>query len=99
MLTHGYGNRVYEHYSMALWPGNSNFSISSLYLVLRTFKKTFVNQLKVLFQAPPHSSFFEALLHRNSKYSSSIPNSHGCDYIPFPPLIRPTILLPKRFYL
>jgi hypothetical protein len=39
MLTHGHGDGAYVHYSMALWPANSNFTISSLCRVLRALER------------------------------------------------------------
>jgi hypothetical protein len=39
MLTHGHGNGAYVHYSTALWPTNSNFTISSLCRVLRALER------------------------------------------------------------
>jgi hypothetical protein len=66
MLTHGHGDGAYAHYSTALWPADSNFTISSLCRVLRALERAPVKQSKELFRAPPQNSFFDALLHRKS---------------------------------
>jgi hypothetical protein len=94
MLTHGHGDGAYAHYSTALWPADSNFTISSLYRVLRALERAPVKQSKELFQAPPQNSFFDALLHGKSRCSSSIPSSEGCDDVPSPPPGRPAVPLP-----
>jgi hypothetical protein len=49
MLTHGYSDGAYAHYSTALWPTDSNFTISSLYRVLRALERALVKQSKELF--------------------------------------------------
>lgn len=77
MLTHGHGDGAYAHYSTSLWPGDSNFTISSLCRVLRALEKPPVRESKVLFATPPQNSFFEALLHGKSRCSSSIPEASG----------------------
>jgi hypothetical protein len=99
MLTHGHGDGAYAHYSMALWPVDSNFTISFLCRVLRTLERVPVKQSKELFRVPPQNSFFIVLLHGKSRCSSSIPRSEGCDDVPSPPSGRPTVPLPKRLYL
>jgi hypothetical protein len=99
MLTHGHGDGAYAHYSTALWPADSNFTISSLCRVLRALERAPVKQSKELFRAPPQNSFFDALLHGKSRCSSSIPTSEGCDDVPSPPPGRPAVPLPKRLYL
>jgi hypothetical protein len=98
MLTDGHGNGAYAHYSMALWPADSNFTISSLCRVLRVLEHAHVKQSKELFRAPPQNSFFDALLHRRSLCSSSIPSSKGYDDVLSPSPGRLTIPLPKRLY-
>jgi hypothetical protein len=53
MLIHGHGDGAYVHYSTALWPADSNFTISSLCRVLKALKRAPVKQSKELFRAPP----------------------------------------------
>jgi hypothetical protein len=84
---------------MALWPANSNFTISSLCRVLRALERAPIKQSKELFWAPPHNSFFDALLHGKSRCSSSILSSEGCDNVLSSPPGYPAIPLPKRLYL
>jgi hypothetical protein len=53
MLTHGHGDGTYIHYLTALWPADSNFTISSLCRVLRVLERAPIKQSKELFRAPP----------------------------------------------
>jgi hypothetical protein len=85
MLTHGYGDGAYTHYSTALWPADLNFTISSLCRVLRALERSPVKQSRELFLAPPQNSFFDSLLHRKSQCFSSIPSLEGFNVVPFPP--------------
>ena len=98
MLTHGHGDGAYAHYSTAFWPGDSNFTISSICRVLRALERPPVKDSKELFIAPPQNSFFEALLHGKSRCSASIPpgSSNG---VPQPILGRPAVPLPKKLFL
>jgi hypothetical protein len=44
MLTHDHGDGMYAHYATAFWPGDSNFTISSICPVLRrVVTRTFSN--------------------------------------------------------
>jgi hypothetical protein len=74
MLTHRHGDGAYAHYSTALWPTDSNFTISSLCHVFRALERAPVKQSKELFRALPQNSFFDMLLHGKSRCSSSIPS-------------------------
>ena len=98
MLTHGHGDGAYAHYSTAFWPGDSNFTISSICRVLRALERPPVKDSKELFIVPPQNSFFEALLHGKSRCSTSIlPSSSTM----VPPSIpgRPAVPLPKKLFL
>jgi hypothetical protein len=63
MLTHGHGDGAYAHYATTFWPGDSNFTISSICRVLRALERSLVRESKVLFSALPRNSLFEALMH------------------------------------
>ena len=98
MLTHGHGNGAYAHYSIVFWPGDSNFTISSICWVLRALEQPLTKDSKELFIAPLHNSFFEALLHRKSRCSTSIlPSYANMVRLPFPG--RPPIPLVKKLFL
>ena len=98
MLTHGHGDGAYAHYSTALWPGDSNFTISSLCRVLRALERPPVRESRELFPTPPQNSFFQALLHGKSRCLSSIPPATGiCTNPPLPG--RPAVPLPKKLFL
>ena len=97
MLMHGHGDRVYAHYSTAFWPGDLNFTISSICLVLRALERPPVKDSKELFIAPPQNSFFEVLLHGKSRCSASIPPG-SANMVPSPFPGRPTISLPKKLF-
>jgi hypothetical protein len=98
MLTHGHGDGAYAHYATAFWPGDLNFTISSVCRILRALERPPVRESKVLFSAPPQNSFFEALMHGKSRCMSSIPNA---DRDPTPPPLsgRPTVPLPRKLFL
>ena len=98
MLTHGHSDGAYAHYSTVFWPGDSNFTISSICRVLRALERPPVKDSKELFIAPPQNSFFEALLHGKSRCSASIP-SGSANGVPQPILGRPTVPLPKKLFL
>ena len=53
---------------------------------------------KELFIAPPQNSFFEALLHRKSRCSATIPSS-SANAMPLPFPGRPAMPLPKKLFL
>ena len=57
-----------------------------------------MKDLKELFIAPPQNSFFEALLHRKSRCSASIPPSFA-NMVPMPIPGRPAVSLPKKLFL
>ena len=98
MLTHGHNDRAYAHYSTAFWPGDSNFTISSICQVLRALERPSVKDSKELFIAPPQNSFFEVLLHGKSRCSPSIPPG-SANMVPPPFLGRPVVPLPKKLFL
>ena len=101
ILTHGHGDGAYAHYGTSFWPGDSNFTISSLCKVLRALEIAPVCESKLLFPHPPVNEFFEALLWGKSACRSSIPPSTG-DFVPqcTPPADTvPTVPLPKNLYL
>ena len=95
---HGHGDGAYAHYSTVFWPGDSNFTISSICRVLRALERPPVKDSKELFIAPPQNSFFEALLHGKSRCCVSIPpgSANGMPP-PFPG--RPAVPLPKKLFL
>ena len=98
MLTHGHGDGAYAHYSTAFWPGDSNFTISSICRVLRALERPSVKDSKELFIAPLQNSFFEALLHGKSRCSASILPS-SANMVPLPIPSRPAVPLPKKLFL
>ena len=98
MLTHGHGDRAYAHYSTAFWPRDSNFTISSIYHVLRALERPSVKDSKELFIAPPQNSSFKALLHRKSRCSASIPPG-SANGVPPPFPGRPAVPWPKKLFL
>ena len=95
---HGHGDGAYAHYSTAFWPGDSNFTISSICRVLRALERPPVKDSKEMFIAPPQNSFFEALLYGKSRCSASIPPS-SANMVPPPIPGRPAVLLPKKLFL
>jgi len=98
MLTHGHGDGAYAHYSTSLWPGDSNFTISSLCRVLRALESPPVRESKCLFPTPPQNDFFDALLHGKSRCASSIPPAVA-DPTPLPRAGTPAVPLPRKLYL
>ena len=98
MLTHGYGDGAYVHYSIVIWPGDSNFTISSICPVLRALERPSMKDSKELFIVPPQNSFFEALLHRKSRCSVSIPLG-SVNMVPPPFLGGPAMPLLKKLFV
>ena len=98
MLTHGYGDGAYAHYSTIFWPGDSNVTISSICRVLRALERPLVKDSKELFIVPLQNSFFEALLHGKSRCSALIPPS-SANMVPSPFPGRLAVLLPKKLFL
>lgn len=72
MLTHGHGDGVYPHYCTFLWPGDSNYTISSICRVLRALERPHVKETWNFFQHPPQNYVFAALLHRKSRCLDSL---------------------------
>ena len=95
---HGHGDSAYAHYSTAFWPGDLNFTISSICRVLRALERPPVKDSKELFIVPSRNSFFEALLHGKLRCSTSIPPSSP-SMVPPPILGRPAVPLPKKLFL
>ena len=97
MLTHGHNKRAYAHYSIAFWPRDSNFTISSICRVLRDLEQLPVKDSKELFTVPMLNSF-EALLHRKSRCFASILLS-STNVLPPPLPGRPAVSLSKKLFL
>ena len=73
MVTHGHGDGAYAHYSNELWPNDSNFTVSSLALLLRTLERPPFKDSKVLFEHPLHNDFFCKLLRGKSRCLEASP--------------------------
>ena len=95
---HGHGDGAYAHYSTAFWPGDSNFTISSVYRVLRALERPPMKDLKELFTTSLQNSFFEALLHGKSGCPTLILPS-SANVVPPPLPGRPVVPLPKKLFL
>lgn len=98
MLTYKYGDGMCTYYLMALQCEDCNFTKSSFWQVPCTLKRPQVLEKNILFTMPPHNGFFEAFLHRKSKYTSLIPFTTK-NPIPIPLSERPMTLLLKKLYL
>lgn len=73
MVTHGHGDGAYAHYSSNLWPGDSNYTISSLARLLRHLEELPTRESGRLFPHPPANSFFEAMLRGKSRCIELLP--------------------------
>ena len=73
MVTHGHGDGAYAHYSTDLWPGDSNYTISSLARLLKRLEKPPFCESCRLFPHEPTNSFFQAMLKRKSKCIDFLP--------------------------
>jgi hypothetical protein len=62
MIAHGHGDEKCVQYSNELWPNDPNFTIQSLLRLFQTLEVTSVVESKLLFEEPPHNSFFAHLL-------------------------------------
>ncbi len=101
MLCHGHGDGAYAHYATSLWPGDSNFTISSLCKVLRALERLPVRESKELFPHAPANELFRALVWGKWACNSSIPASTclnaPCSRAASPDI--PEVPLPKNLYL
>ena len=92
MVTHGHGDGAYAHYSTDLWPGDSNYTISSIARLLRRLEEPPIRVTGRLFPYEPANSFFEAMLRGKSRCMDILPDvipNHGTASVP----------LPKQLYL
>ena len=92
MVTHGQGDGAYTHYSIDLWPGDLNFTITSLARLLQRFEQQPIQFSRDLFPHPPSNLFFEILMKGNSQCMNILPK------ILFTNSIR-WVSLPKHLYL
>ena len=101
ILAYGHGNNAYAYYSTSLWPGDSNYTISSLCKVLQALEKLPICESKLLFAHPLANDFFKALLWEKSACQTSIPPSRG-DFVHQDPSLANDVLevpLSKNLYL
>ncbi len=66
MIIHGHEDERYAQYSNELWLNDPNFTIGSLLQLLRMLEVVIVLKSKLLFEDPPHNSFFARLLQGKS---------------------------------
>ena len=67
MVAHGHVDGAYAHYAPALWPGDSNATISSQAKLLRRLEGAPLHETRALFEHPPANSMFEALMRGKSR--------------------------------
>ena len=82
MLTHGHSDGAYTYYSIAFWPGDSNFTISSICQVLRALKQHLVKDSKELFIVPLRNrfeAFFMGSLNARPQFCQTLPT--WCPYL------------------
>ena len=91
MATHGHGDGAYAHYSTDLWPGDSNYTISSLARLLWRFEEPPIHESGRNFPHEPANSFFEAMLRGKSRCIDLLPPITNCSTVPVP--------LPHKLYL
>ena len=92
MVAHGHGDGAYAHYAPSCWPGDSNFTISSLARLFRRLEGAPVRETGDLFHHEPPNALFAALLRGKSRCMDTLnlidPESrHGA------------LPLPKNLYL
>ena len=92
MVAHGHGDGAYAHYAPSCWPGDSNFTISSLARLIRQLEAAPVREIGDLFHHEPPNALFAALLRGKSRCMDTLniiePGSR-CGALP----------LPKNLYL
>ena len=92
MVAHGHGDGAFAHYAPSCWPGDSNFTISSLARLFRQLKGALIRETGKLFPHPPPNGLFEALLRGKSRCMDIVkliePGSRGG-----------SLPLPKKLYL
>ena len=92
MVAHGHADGAYAHYSPSSWPGDSNFTISSLAKLFRRLEGVPIWKTGDLFPYPPANAFFEALLRGKSRCLESLKRVE-------PDAGRGAVPLPKNLYL
>ena len=92
MVAHGHADGAYAHYSPSSWPGDSNFTISSLAKLFRRLEGAPIRETGDLFPYPPANAFFEALLRGKSRCLESLKRVE-------PGARRGAVPLPKNLYL
>jgi len=92
MVAHGHSDGAYAHYAPSLWPGDSNFTISSLARLFHRLEGVPIWETCDLFPYPPPNALFGALLRRKSRCLDSLKPIE-------PSARRGSLPLPKKFYL
>ena len=92
MVAHGHADGAYAHYPPSSWPGDSNFTISSLAKLFRRLEGAPIQETSDLFPYPPANAFFEALLRGKSRCLESLKHVE-------PGAGRGAVPLPKNLYL
>ena len=62
MLAHGYGDEKYAHYSLDMFPSDSNFTMGSITKLLRDLEDPPTKSSPSLFQGGGSTHLYEALL-------------------------------------
>ena len=91
MVTHEHGDGAYAHYSTNLWPGDSNYTISSLARLLRRLEGPPIRESSKLFPHEPTNSFFQAMLRRKSRCIDLLPLVTNTSTV--------LVSLPQKLYL
>jgi len=92
MVAHGHGDGAYAHYAPSCWPGDSNFTISSLARLFRRLEGPLIRETGDLFPYSPTNPMFEALLRGKSCCMD-------CLTLVEPSARRGPSPLPKKLYL
>ena len=92
MVADGHADGAYAHYSTSSWPGDSNFTISSLARLFRRLEGAPIRESGDLFPYQPANGFFEVLLRGKSRCQDSLKRvQQGLE--------RGSVPLPKNLYL
>ena len=91
MLTHGHGDKRYAHYSLDVFPCDSNFTIGSFAKLLRDLEGVPATSSRELFHGSGSTPLYRALLRGSEMCVTSLP----------PPLEQPRTArpLPPRLYV
>jgi hypothetical protein len=90
MIAHGHGDVWYAHYSLDIYPSESNHTVGSIAKLLRDLESPPVYSTRQQFIGGGSSPLFQALLTRVDMYEGSLPPTAADPIMaaPLPPVLN-----------